>query len=213
MKMWTRPVGPFQMNTYVLWEEDSKAAMVIDPGDEISKIRDVIKKEGLKVERIVLTHGHIDHVAHAETLHQELKVPMLLHKDDWDMAAATPQQALMFGLPPGPTPQIDGELVEGENVGFGAVEFDIVHTPGHSPGSVTLVHPELAIVGDVIFAGSIGRTDLPGGNMRVLQSTIMQKIVTLDPKLALYPGHGPPTTVENELRTNPFVLEWQAMAR
>ncbi len=207
MEIRQRPVGPFQMNAYLVFDAESKDAVVIDPGDEIEALLAEIQAEKLQVHKILLTHGHIDHVAFAEDLHQALKVPMLLHRDDFDMAQAAPQQALMFGLPPGPIPHIDGELKEGETVEAGTLKFEVLHTPGHSPGSVTLVSEGLAFSGDVLFAGSIGRTDLPGGDIKILMESIWKKVVPLGEQCQLYPGHGPATTVGAEVARNPFLQE------
>lgn len=213
MEIRQRPVGPFQMNAYLVFDPATKDAVVIDPGDEIDSLLTEIRQEKLKVHYILLTHGHIDHVAFAEDLHQELKVPMLLHPDDHQMAQAAPQQAAMFGLPPGPVPRIDGTLEAGQRVEAGTLWFEILHTPGHSPGSVTLVSEGLAFSGDVIFAGSIGRTDLPGGDLKTLLGSIWDKIVPLGKGCRLYPGHGPATTVEAEMRSNPFLQESFRSAR
>lgn len=207
MKIDIFPVGPFEMNCHIVYDENTREGVVIDPGDEIETLKEHIKKLNLKISHILLTHGHIDHVAFAEDLHGHLKVPMLLHKDDWEMAKNAPVQARMFGLPPGPIPVIDAELVEGPSLKVGPFDFEVRHTPGHSPGSVTLIsHADrLAIVGDVVFQGSIGRTDLPGGNHGQLISTIRAKILDLPDDYKLYPGHGDPTTVGEERRSNPFL--------
>ena len=206
MKIEILPVGPFAMNCHILSDEATRQAVVIDPGDEIEEITGFLKAHQLTVSHILLTHGHIDHVAFAEDLHVQLKVPMLLHKADWQMAQAAPQQAAMFGLPPGPVPRLDGELVECESFQAGPFDFEIRHAPGHSPGSVLLIsHPNKVIIGgDVVFQGSIGRTDLPGGNHGQLIESIRSKVLTLPDDYVIYPGHGPITTVGVERRTNPF---------
>jgi len=211
MKIETFPVGPFQMNCYLAYDEASKKGVVFDPGDEIPKILGRINQLGLEISKILLTHGHIDHVAFAEDLHRALGVPMLLHKDDWDMAKAAPQQALMFGLPPGPVPDIDGELPLEKAFQAAPFEFEIRHTPGHSPGSVTLIShaDKLAFVGDAVFQGSIGRTDLPGGNYRQLIDAIGREILSLPDDYKLLPGHGPSTTVGAERQGNPFLQEFR----
>lgn len=203
------PVGPFQMNCYLAYDPASKQGVIFDPGDEVPMLLSRIKHLGLDISQILLTHGHIDHVAYAEDLHRALGAPMLLHKDDWEMARAAPQQALMFGLPPGPVPDVDGELQPTACHKAEPFEFEIRHTPGHSPGSVTLINHanKVAFVGDVIFEGSIGRTDLPGGSFRQLIRTIEQHILTLPDDYRLLPGHGPETTVGRERRSNPFLEE------
>lgn len=201
------PVGPFQMNCYLAYDEASKKGVVFDPGDEVPRILARIDQLGLEISQILLTHGHIDHVAFAEDLHRKLGVPMLLHKDDWEMARAAPQQAMMFGLPPGPVPSVDGPLEVSKAYRADPFEFEIRHTPGHSPGSVTLIsHPHrLALVGDAVFQGSIGRTDLPGGNYRQLIEAIRSQILSLPDDYRLFPGHGPATTVGQERQSNPFL--------
>ena len=207
MKIEVFPVGPFDMNCHLVYNPESKEAVVIDPGDEIPTLSARIRELDLKVSHILLTHGHIDHVAFAEDLHKELKVPMLLHKADWAMAAAAPKQAAMYGLPPGPVPVIDGELAPCPAFSAGGFEFEIRFTPGHSPGSVTLIsHPnKVAIVGDVLFNGSIGRTDLPGGKHAELIASIKNQLLNLPDDYAVYPGHGPTTTIGKERRSNPFL--------
>lgn len=207
MEIRRRPVGPFAMNAYLVFDPATRDAVVVDPGDEVESLLAEIRAEKLKVKKILLTHGHIDHVAYAEDMHKALGVPMLLHADDVEMARAAPQQAMLFGLPPCRVPVIDGELREGEAVEAGSLRFEVLHTPGHSPGSVTLVADGLALVGDVVFAGSIGRTDLPGGDYDVLMKTIWSKIVPLGKGCRLYPGHGPETTVREELASNPFLQQ------
>lgn len=207
MKIEVLTVGPFAMNAMLVYSEDTKRGFLVDPGDEVPSILKKAEDLGVKVEAIVFTHGHIDHVAHAEEARKALGVPTYLHRDDWEMAAQVPQQAMMFGLPPCPTVQIDHELPgqgEFEVAGF---TFRCYHTPGHSPGSVTLVSPEhnLALVGDVIFAGSVGRTDLPGCSPQALNRSLKEVIVPLPDDMTLYPGHGPSTKVGVEKRSNPFL--------
>lgn len=198
------------MNCHLVYDEASKTGVVVDPGDEIDRIRAAIRERELTITHILLTHGHIDHVAYAEDLHEELKVPMLLHPQDWQMARQVQMQAQMFGLPPCRLPVIDGPLEEGQVIESGPLRFEVLFTPGHSPGSVTLKLPGHALVGDVIFQGSIGRTDLPGGDLRVLMDSIWQKVIPLGDDVVLYPGHGPITTVAREKRGNPFLEMYPA---
>lgn len=195
------------MNAYIVFDPETRDGVVIDPGDEVDALLEEIRAEKLRIRKILLTHGHIDHVAYAEDMHEALGVPMVLHAADVEMARAAPQQALLFGLPPCRVPRLDGELREGEDVEAGSLRFSVLHTPGHSPGSVTLVAEGFALVGDVIFAGSIGRTDLPGGDFDTLMETIWSKIVPLGEACRLFPGHGPETTVRQELASNPFLQQ------
>ncbi len=201
----TRPVGAFQMNCYLVADEATREGVVVDPGDEISSLLDLIRREGLKIAALLLTHGHVDHVMHAQELKEALGVPICAHPGDLELIQAAPQQALMFGLAPGPVPVVDQPLQEGVAFQAGPLTFRVLHVPGHSPGGVALVLGNCAFVGDTIFAGSIGRTDLPGGDYRQLVESIRRKLYTLPEDTVLYPGHGPATTVGQEMRSNPFV--------
>lgn len=201
----TRPVGAFQMNCYLVADEATREGVVIDPGDEIPLLLDLIRREGLKIQAILLTHGHVDHVMHAQDLKAALGIPLCAHPADQDLLQAAPQQALMFGLTPGPVPVVDQELQEGVAFQAGPLTFRVLHVPGHSPGGVALVIGDCAFVGDTLFAGSVGRTDLPGGDFRQLARSIRGKLYTLPEQTVLYPGHGPATTVGEERRSNPFV--------
>ncbi len=201
----TRPVGAFQMNCYLVADEATREGVVIDPGDEIPLLLDLIRREGLKIQAILLTHGHVDHVMHAQDLKAALEIPLCAHPADQDLLQAAPQQALMFGLTPGPVPVVDQELQEGVAFQAGPLTFRVLHVPGHSPGGVALVIGDCAFVGDTLFAGSVGRTDLPGGDFRQLARSIRGKLYTLPEQTVLYPGHGPATTVGEERRSNPFV--------
>lgn len=200
-------VGPFAMNAMIVYSPENSRGFLIDPGDEIDRILGRAEELKVKTEAIVFTHGHIDHVAYAEEARQRLGVPTYLHKDDWKMAEAAPQQALMFGLPPCPTVKIDHELPGDGAFEVAGMRFDCFHTPGHSPGSVTLVNlrEKIAVVGDVVFAGSVGRTDLPGCSPQALDDSIRRVILPLSDDVVLYPGHGPTTTVGRERRSNPFL--------
>lgn len=200
-------VGPFAMNAYLLWCDETRAALVIDPGDEIERIVYEIEREGLQPERIVLTHGHLDHVMRASELQEQLRLKLYLHRDDVFLVENMTRQAAMLGLmlPGLVAPRIDDFLTEGDTVSFGKQTLKILHGPGHSPGSIMLIGEDLAVVGDVLFQGSIGRTDLPGGSYEMLIASIHQKLLPLKDELLVLPGHGDTTTIGAERRSNPFL--------
>lgn len=200
-------VGPFAMNAHLVYDKVGGQALLIDPGDEVERLLRRISELKLTVLAIVFTHGHIDHVAYAEEARQALGVETYLHPLDWDMARAVPRQAMMFGLPPMKAPTLDRELPSSGTVEWGPFGFEVRHTPGHSPGSVVLIDHEsrAVLVGDLVFAGSVGRTDLPGCSTAALNRSIVESILPLPDDYRLYPGHGPTTTVGEERRSNPFV--------
>lgn len=202
-------VGVFAANCYVLGCEDTKEAVVIDPGDEAPRICDTLRRLGLTVRSICLTHAHIDHVGAAEELRRAVGGEVLLHPKDESLLENLPLQAALFGVPLCGTPRPDRPVVEGEIVRFGRYEMSVVETPGHSPGGVCflLSNEGLAFVGDTLFAGSVGRTDLAGGSFDELIDSIQRKLFMLEDDTVVYPGHGPPTTIGAEKMANPFVRE------
>lgn len=199
-------VGLFAENCYVVACEKTHEGVVLDPGDEIPRILATIREHELEIKYILLTHGHLDHVKELSTLNNELKVPVLMHQEDQFLLDNLPGQAAAFGLSVSGIPRVDTYIREGDQVEFGRIRFDILHTPGHSPGSVTFFTDAHAFVGDVLFSGSIGRTDLPGGDYHILMSSIKDKLLPLGESTHVYPGHGPPTTLGSEKQTNPFLL-------
>lgn len=198
-------VGPFQSNCYVIGPTSAGRLVVIDPGDEGERIASVVRQAGGNVAAILLTHAHVDHVGGVAHIVREFGAPVYLHPDDRPIYDRVVEHGLMFGLRIEEPPPPDVEFVEGESVRFDDLEFAVRLTPGHSPGSVTLVGDSVAFVGDAVFAGSIGRTDLPGGDTETLLDAIVTKILTLPPQTVLAPGHGPETTVAAESATNPFL--------
>ncbi|WP_243369448.1 MBL fold metallo-hydrolase [Microvirga solisilvae] len=201
------PVTPFQQNCTLLWCEKTKKAAVIDPGGDLESIRDAIAQSGVSVEKIILTHGHIDHAAGAAELREELGVTIEgPHKADDFMLQRLAEQGQAYGIPARPvTP--DRWLDEGDTVTVGELTLDVLHCPGHSPGSVVLVSKaeRFAIVGDVIFQGSVGRVDLPGGDGKALIASIKDKLLPLGDDIAFICGHGPMSTLGQERQSNPFL--------
>ncbi|KLK94115.1 hypothetical protein AA309_06625 [Microvirga vignae] len=201
------PVTPFQQNCTLLWCEKTKKAAVIDPGGDIERIQDAIAQSGVSVEKIILTHGHIDHAAGAAELREELGVKIEgPHEADDFLLQRLAEQGQAYGIPARPvTP--DRWLNEGDTVTVGDLTLDVLHCPGHSPGSVVLVSKaeRFAIVGDVIFQGSVGRVDLPGGDGKALIRSIRDKLLPLGDDIAFICGHGPMSTIGHERQTNPFL--------
>ncbi len=197
------PVGPFQSNTWIASEGGS--ALVVDPGDEAAKAAAYVEKQGLKVEAILLTHAHLDHVGAVAELEELWNVDTYLHPDDRYLIDGLDEACERYGLPPMRRPQRLRDLAGGDVFRAGSLELTAVETPGHSPGHVVFAGPGFVIVGDLIFAGSVGRTDLPGGSTATLLRSIETRILTLPDETALYPGHGPDTTVGEERRSNPFL--------
>ncbi len=201
------PVTPFQQNCTLLWDPTTLIGAVIDPGGDLDHIEKAISEVGMKVEKILLTHGHIDHAAGAAELKERLGVPIEgPHEADRPLLDALEAQGQAYGLP-ARTVTPDRWLDEGDTVTVGGHSFDVLHCPGHSPGSVVLVNRKqrFAIVGDVIFQGSIGRTDFPYGDHAALINAIRTKLLPLGDEFAFICGHGPTSTIGQERRTNPFI--------
>lgn len=210
----TAAVPPFYKNGYVVACEATREAVLIDPGDEVDQLLDVIARERLAVQRILLTHAHVDHVSGVGRAKRALGVPVCLHRDDLFLYENAVSHGRLFGLTVEPPPPVD-EFYEGDGVyHFGEYEARVHHTPGHCPGGVCLAvgrrgNPGKDLfVGDTLFAGSIGRTDLPGGDYETLMRSITGVLFALGDDARVYSGHGPETTIGRERATNPFVLEW-----
>jgi glyoxylase-like metal-dependent hydrolase (beta-lactamase superfamily II) len=178
--------------------------VVVDPGFEGEEILGRLAERGITLEKILLTHGHLDHVAAVRVLKERTGATIHIHPDDSDRMQTAGVQGRMFGLHIENPPPPDVLLGEGDRIALGDQTFQVLHTPGHTPGHVTFLTGEMAFVGDLIFAGSIGRTDLPGGSYDALIRAVREKIFTLPDRTVLFPGHGPSTTVGEERRSNPF---------
>jgi len=200
----TITVGPLDVNCYLIGCEKTNEGAVVDPGDDASVILKAIKEKNLNIKYILLTHGHVDHLAHLSILKKETCAEFLMHQEDAFLFKGLFAQALMFGLPNPGKPKPDRFVSDSENITLGKLKIKVLHTPGHSPGSVTYFVDDKLFVGDLIFAGSIGRTDLPKGDYQTLINSVETKIFTLPDETVIYPGHGPETTVGMEKATNPF---------
>ncbi|MGL4323900.1 MAG: MBL fold metallo-hydrolase [Beijerinckiaceae bacterium] len=202
------PVTPFQQNASIVVCTATNKAAIIDPGGDGDRLIAALKETGAVAEKIILTHGHIDHAAGAADLAEKLGIPVEgPHLADKFLIDNLPAQGKMFGMDGARSVTPDRWLDEGETVSVGAVVFDIFHVPGHSPGSLVYVHQpsHFALVGDTLFQGSIGRTDFPYGNHDQLISGIKAKLFTLGDDVTILPGHGSPSTIGQERRTNPFL--------
>ena len=202
------PVTPFQQNCSILWCDRTRKAAVVDPGGDLDRIRTAVAQLGVTVEKILITHGHIDHAGGTAELARELGVPVEgPQEEDRFWIEGMPQQSQRFGLPPAESFEPDRWLKDGDTVTVGEERFDVIHAPGHTPGHVVFVHRQarLAIVGDVLFAGSIGRTDFPRGDHQTLVDSIRNKLFPLGDDITFVPGHGPTSTFGEERASNPFV--------
>ncbi|MBF0201725.1 MAG: MBL fold metallo-hydrolase [Desulfamplus sp.] len=198
-------VGPIMANCYILGCENTKEAAVIDPGDDSSRILMTLAQEKLKVKAIINTHGHFDHVGANSKMKEVTGAPIMIHADDAPMLAQLDRTAASFGLSVENSPAADRHLVDGDQVSFGEITLKVIHTPGHSRGGICLYTKGSLFVGDTLFSGSIGRTDLPGGDYNTLISNIKNKLFALPDDTVVYTGHGPETTLAREKSSNPFL--------
>ncbi len=199
------PNGQFVENCYLVVDEQAGECAIVDPGEEAGLILHKLAATGAKPVAIWLTHAHIDHVLGVPRVARETGAPVWLHAADRPLYDAVPEQASWFGLEAPALPPPDRTYAHGDTVRVGEVAFQVRHTPGHSPGSVSLVGPGVVLGGDVLFAGSIGRTDLPGGDFDTLIASIERELLSLPEATIVYSGHGPETTVGRERRSNPFL--------
>ena len=199
------PNGQFAQNCYLLADSGSGEAVMIDPGEEADRILAELTRRGWRLKAIWLTHAHIDHILGVGAVHRATGAPVWLHPADRPLYDGLPTQAQMFGLTAPPAPPPHRELRGGESVAIGSHRFAVRETPGHSPGSVSFVGHGRTFGGDVLFSGSVGRTDLPGGDWNILRSTIEREFLSLPDDTIVHSGHGPDTTIGVERRTNPFL--------
>ena len=198
-------VEPFFKNGYILSCSQTHQGIYIDPGDEVIQLLQRLQENGIKLIAIVNTHAHIDHISGVKLVKEKWDVPIYLHPQDKPLYEGLSVQAQRFGLDYPPAPPFDRPLEEGQDLQVGNLNLKVSHTPGHSPGGVCLQVREHVFCGDVLFAGSIGRTDLWGGSYEVLMESIHNKVLPMGDEKILHPGHGPETTIGHERATNPFL--------
>jgi hydroxyacylglutathione hydrolase len=210
------PVGMLQCNCSIIGDPVTREALVVDPGDEVARILELLGRHKLTVKAIVSTHAHIDHVGGLVKLHQYTGAPVMMHRDDIPLYQAMDVQAAFLGVPPPEVGTIDQLLAEGDALQWGSLVAQVMHTPGHSPGSISLYLPPDAgkitvpapqlFAGDTLFAGTIGRTDLWGGSMETIMNSLRGKVMQLPDDTIVHPGHGPRTTIGEERESNPFLI-------
>jgi hydroxyacylglutathione hydrolase len=201
------PVGPLRCNCTILGDEITHEAVVVDPGDNIPEILSRLQKHGLTLRQIVITHAHIDHVGGALVLKRATGAPVYLNQHDLGLLGAMEMQAGWLGVPTPETASPDASADDGMTVGLATLPAEVIHTPGHTPGSICLLFPQqdLLLAGDTLFAGSIGRTDLPGGDGRQILRSLRDRLMVLPERTRVLPGHGPETTIGEEKQSNPFL--------
>ncbi len=202
------PVTPFQQNCAVVWCTASMAGAVVDPGGDVAVIRQAIEQTGARIDKILLTHGHIDHAGGAAELAEDLGVPIIgPHRDDDWLLKGLPEQGAQYGLAGVRAVEPDRWLEEGDTVEVGEVAFEVLHCPGHTPGHVVFINRDIGfgIFGDVLFQGSVGRTDFPRGNHEDLIRSIRTKLLVLPDEFFFICGHGPASSIGNERQSNPFL--------
>jgi hydroxyacylglutathione hydrolase len=202
------PVGPLQCNCSVIGDETTREAIVIDPGDDIEDVLGLIRKHNLQVKQIVITHAHIDHVGGAMKLRAATGAPILLNQNDYALLKMLDAQAAWIGVAAPGKVEIDQSIGQADTVKTGSLTANVLHTPGHTEGSICLYFPmeQKLIAGDTLFAGSIGRTDLPGGSFEKIIRSLHEKVLALPDETVVVPGHGPLTTIGDERESNPFLV-------
>jgi glyoxylase-like metal-dependent hydrolase (beta-lactamase superfamily II) len=213
----TIPVGMLQCNCSIIGDPQTREALVVDPGDEVTRILELLGRHKLTVKAIVSTHAHIDHVGGLAKLRQYTGAPILMHRDDLPLYQGMEVQAAFLGVPTPDITDIDQLLKEGDRLSWGSFDANVIHTPGHTPGSVCLYLPKdcgavtmptsRLFAGDTLFAGGIGRTDLWGGSYEQITNSLRSKLLQLPDDTIVYPGHGAMTTIGQERETNPFLIK------
>lgn len=199
-------VGPLQENCYIVGDDRTREAIVIDPGDEPDRIVETIKEDKLNVSTIVCTHGHFDHLGAIGDIKRETGAKVLIHNDDLFIFKTARQQAALWGFEIDDMPDPDETVKDGDIIRVGNLVFKFIHTPGHSPGSICLYGEGVVFTGDTLFQDSVGRTDLPGGNMEKLKESF-KRLLNLPDEIEVFPGHGPETTIGRERQENFFIYE------
>lgn len=212
IKIHMLPLGALQTNCYLVADLESLDAIIIDPSDEAPKILEVIQREGYTVREILATHAHFDHVLASKPIKEATQAPFRLHAADVPQLAHAQQIAEMYGLTAPEAASHDGTVEEGTVIEVGSIRLETFFTPGHSPGHVSFVlrSEQVVFSGDCLFAGAIGRTDLPGGDFATLMRGIFDKLVVLGDEFTVCSGHGPMTTIGQERQTNPYLLQWES---
>lgn len=200
-------VGLFQENCYIIGSRRTGEAVAIDPGDEAEEILALAGDMGVHIKRIVCTHAHVDHILAARAVKEATDATFLLHRDDLELAQQAPITARMFGMTASTPPAPDALLADGSDLELAGAQIKVIHTPGHTQGSVSLYVAGLLFSGDTLFQGSIGRTDLPGGNGRQIMRSIVDRLLTLPDETVVLPGHMLETTIGRERASNPFILQ------
>jgi len=210
------PVGWLQCNCHVIGDPATREALVLDPGDEADRVLEILRRHNLRATAIVSTHAHIDHVGGLKKLHDATLAPVLMHAADLELYNALEVQAKWIGMPVPELATVDSLLKDGDSIRWGSFAADVIHTPGHTPGSLCLHLPAgpagakegssgRLFAGDTLFAGSIGRTDLWGGSFEQILSSLRERLLRLPDATIVHPGHGPDTTIGQERATNPFL--------
>jgi hydroxyacylglutathione hydrolase len=198
-------VGPLQVNCFMLADDKTKETVVIDPGDDAQEILKIIREKGLKVKYIINTHAHFDHVGANRAIKEATGAELLIHKDDAPVLATVSSQSRSFGMNPVSSPAPDRLLKHGDIITAGEISLKVLHTPGHTAGGISLLEEGIVFTGDSLFAGSIGRTDLPGGDLMTLLRAIRTNLMTLPDDTKIFSGHGPASTIGDERTENPFL--------